>query len=429
MSKEKIVVAVFPAGSEIGLEINRAIKYSTFFKVIGLSSIKDHTEYVYKKSIIDLPFFNAENFIEILNREIIKNKIKYIYPANDDVQLFLTENQKRIEATIITSELDTVKICRSKIKTYNYLKNEDFIPKVYKKSDKNINFPVFIKPDIGQGAKGAKLIKNCKELEQELNSSEKENVICEYLSGEEYTIDCFSDLFGKIRTIRKRNRKRIRLGISVNSEILELDDEVKRIANILNKYFKFNGAWFFQLKKNDQGKYKLLEVAPRISGTMGLSRNTGINFPLLTLFQNEGKKIEIIENKYKIEVDRAFINRYNLDFEYDTIYVDFDDTLIIENSVNSMLIAYLYQNIKVKKIILITKHKYDIYKSLKKYRISEEIFDEIICIKDEDEKSQYINEKKAIFIDDSFSERKKVSEKIGIPVFDVSEVEGLIRWK
>lgn len=427
--KKKGIVAIFPAGSEIGLEINRAIKYSTFFEVIGFSSIKDHTEYVYKKSVTDLPFFYTENFIDILNDKILKYNVDYIYPANDDVQLFLTENKARIKAKIITSDLDTVKICRSKNETYTYLGKENFIPKIYQRNSEDIEFPVFIKPDIGQGSKGAKLIKNRIELENELNSSEYKNVICEYLSGEEYTIDCFTDLAGKIRSIKKRNRKRIRLGISVNSEILELDDEITEIANKLNNYFNFNGAWFFQVKRDNKGKYKLLEVSPRISGTMGVSRNTGTNFPLLTLFQNEGKKIEIIENNYKIEVDRAFINRYKLDYDYENIYVDFDDTLVIENNVNTILIAFLYQKINTKKIILITKHRKNIYESLEKYKIASSIFSEIICLEENDEKSKYIINNKSIFIDDSFSERKKVSEKLKIPVFDVSEVESLLEWK
>lgn len=68
-------VAVFPAGSEIGLEINRALKYSTFFDVIGFSSMKDHTRYVYKEYIEDLPFINDENFIDELNKRIEEKKL------------------------------------------------------------------------------------------------------------------------------------------------------------------------------------------------------------------------------------------------------------------------------------------------------------------------------------------------------------------
>lgn len=423
-------IAIFPAASEIGLEINRALKYSIHLNVYGFSSMRDHTEYVYENYILDLPFIKDKNFIDELNKRIVEFDIDFIYPANDDVQLFLTENQDKINATILTSEKSTVEICRSKIKTYIYLKNENFIPKTFEAFDEVCKYPVFIKPDIGQGAKGAKIIRSKKELENILENTNEKMVISEYLPGEEYTIDCFTDFKRKLRVVKMRNRKRIRLGISVNSEILKLDEEVLKIANIINSYFEFNGAWFFQLKIDNFGKYKLMEIAPRISGTMGISRNTGINYPLLTIFNQMKQEIKIIENNYEIEVDRAFINRYKLNLEYENVYLDLDDTLILKEKVNTFLMMFLYQCInKKKKIYLLTRHSKEVEKTLKKHKICEEIFEEIIHLKEEDKlKSNYIKEN-SIFIDDSFRERYDVMNKKNMPVFDVSEVESLIDWR
>jgi predicted ATP-grasp superfamily ATP-dependent carboligase len=422
-------VGIFPAGTEIGLEINRALKYSTHFEIYGFTSLADHSKYVYSKYVEGLPFYSDEKFINELNKNIEKYSIDFIYPAHDDVQLFLTENAEKIKAVIVTSDLDTVKLCRSKIKTYMNFNEENFIPKVYNDKQNVDSFPVFIKPDIGQGARGAKVIKNVSELKHAINENPRV-VICEYLPGEEYTIDCFTDFNGNIRACKFRNRKRIKTGISVNSEILPLNKEVLRIANIINEKLKFNGAWFFQLKRDINNQYKLLEIAPRVSGTMGLSRNTGINYPLLTIFNTIKKPVFIIENEYSIEVDRAFISRYKTDVVYDTIYLDLDDTLIVNNKVNNLLIMFIYQALnKNKKVIIISKHDKDIIETLNNYKISSELFSEIIHLKREDEKSKYITTKNSIFIDDSFSERYEVSKKTGIPVFDCSEVEGLVDWR
>lgn len=422
-------VAIFPAGTEIGLEINRALKYSTHFEIYGFTSFKDHSEYVYSNYVEGLPFYSDDIFSNELNKSIEKYNIDFIFPAHDDVQLCLTENAEKINAVIITTELDTVRVCRSKIKTYRNLNDENFVPKIYKDKKSVNSFPVFIKPDIGQGARGAKVINSMSELENAIFENPK-IVICEYLPGEEYTIDCFTDFNGNLRVCKLRNRKRIKTGISVNSEILSIDKEVFQIANIINGRLKFNGAWFFQLKRDINNEYKLLEIAPRVSGTMGLSRNTGINYALLTIFNTMKMPVSIIENKYNIEVDRAFISRYKTDLVYDTVYLDLDDTLIINNKVNKLLMMFLYQMVnKNKKIILISKHNSDINATLKKYKISSELFSEIIHIKKEDEKSRYITSKKSIFVDDSFSERQKVSQNTGVPVFDCSEVEGLIDWR
>lgn len=420
-------VLVFPSGSEIGLEINNALKYSTHFEVAGLTSVPNHSEYVYSSCIEGIPYYNSENFIDELNRVIGENSIDYIYPAYDDVQLFLVRNQDRINAEIISADLFTVEICRSKKKTYELFSGHSFVPRTYSPEEVT-DYPVFLKPDIGQGSMGVVKAKDRQQLEAAL-ANDSGLLICEYLPGEEFTIDCFTGLDGRIKCLKMRSRKRIRTGISVSSEIIEADSSVTGIADILNEKLHFKGAWFFQVKRDSRGEYKLLEAAPRIAGTMGITRNSGTNYPLMTLFLFGGTDVDVISNSYSIEVDRAFISRYKTDIEYDTVYVDFDDTVYINGKVNSFLMMFLYQaRSSGKRIVLLSRHKKDIYESLAGFCISEKLFDEIIVIKDGEKKSAYI-EGKAVFIDDSFSERLDVSRTKGIPVFDCSEAEALIDWR
>ena len=58
------------------------------------------------------------------------------------------------------------------------------------------------------------------------------------------------------------------------------------------------------------------------------------------------------------------------------------------------------------------------------------LFDEIITLSKEDEKYKYMKDDlSAIFIDDSFSERMAISNKLKLPVFDLDAVESLIDWR
>lgn len=192
--KMKTKVAVFPAGSEIGLEIHNALKYATHFEVYGLSSVPSHASYVFANYIEGIPYYTSENFIDELNKIIVQNQIDFIYPAYDDVQLYLTKMQEKICAKIVTSDLETVSICRSKTATYKFLKDCSFIPQYYSDWKRVEQFPVFVKPDIGQGAQGTALVLN----RQDLDFFRKKNsdvVICEYLPGNEYTIDCLTDVY------------------------------------------------------------------------------------------------------------------------------------------------------------------------------------------------------------------------------------------
>ena len=131
-------------------------------------------------------------------------------------------------------------------------------------------------------------------------------------------------------------------------------------------------------------------------------------------------------------VDRALSNTYILDIDYEYVYLDFDDTMTLNDGkdVNIMLIAYLYQcQNKGKKIILLTRHAGEIMNTLERLHIDPAVFHEIVHLDEEKDKSEYILHKDSIFIDDSFRERYDVSLKCGIPVFDLDGVEALLDWR
>ncbi|MCM1285935.1 MAG: ATP-grasp domain-containing protein [Acetobacter sp.] len=422
-------ILIFPAGTEIGLEIYNALKFSKMLNVIGATSATDHARMVYKNIINDVPFVTDDDFIEKINNIVRENNIDFIYPAHDSVCLKLTEHQNEIDAKVVTSALKTVDICRSKAKTYSFFAGEDFIPKTFADKSEITGYPVFVKPSVGQGSNGAIKINSEQELDIRLLEKD-EVVICEYLSGTEYTIDCFTDIHGKLRVASLRDRIRTKSGISMNSRKLITDSRLIEIAETINSRLEFNGAWFFQLKRNNDSEYKLLEISPRIPGTMGLSRNRGINFPVLTIYNMLGYEVDVLAHDYDIEVDRALINRYTINQSYSTVYVDLDDTLELGNKVNQWLLMFLYQCVNErKKIVLISRHARVIDETLKKHKVSKDLFDEIIHLKADEKKSDYIKEKDAIFIDDSFRERKDVMDKCGINVFDLDEIEALIDWK
>ena len=421
-------VLVIPAGTEIALEINNALRYSKFVKLFGATSVPCHAEFVYENCVVGVPYPDAPDYAEKINEIVARFHIDYIYPAHDSVLLALTQQQDKLTAKVVTSALETVEITRSKNSTYEFLKGAFYLPKTYKSAEEVENWPVFIKPAVGQGSQGARRIDSKKALAEALSDG-IEYAICEYLPGEEFTVDCFTDKNGVLRFIGPRSRARIRAGISVRSETMECDEKIRAVAEDINRRFSFTGAWFFQLKRNTQGEYRLMEIAPRIAGTMCVTRNRGVNMPMLTLFTLWGYDVDIIDNVGRILLDRAFISRFETDIDYSAVYVDFDDTMVINGRVNGYLMMFLYQaRGKGKKLYLLTKHAKDIYESLEKYAISPNLFEEIIHIPQNGEKYEYIKPN-SIFIDDSFAERVKIHVKCGIPVFDMDMAESLIDWR
>jgi len=419
-------ILVFPCGSEVALEIHRSLCYSRYINLIGASSTNDHGKFVYHNYVNDLPFITDEKFIEKLASVCKEYKIDAIFPAMDSVLDLLKENEQKLNCKVIASSPETTKICLSKKKTYEVLKKSVAIPVQYNSVDEIDTYPVFLKPDIGYGSRG---VKKCNSKAEALNhlSTNPDNLILEWLPGKEYTVDCFSDFHGKLLYAGMRPRRRIMNGISVNTiTTTEHNNDVKLIAKAINDKLKFSGAWFFQLKENLEGKLTLLEVASRMGGSSAAYRIKGINFALLSVFTQMQIPVEILENNYSVELDRALSNSYHIPITYNEVYVDLDDCLIIDNQINKSLISFLFQCINKKiKIVLLTKHEADLTQTLIKHRINQ-LFDQIIHIKKSDEKSNYIKTKDAIFIDDSHAERKKVSAICTIPVFSPDMIEGLL---
>ena len=420
-------ILVFPCGSEIGLEIYNSVKYSTYFNLIGANSVDDHGKFIYDNYIGGLPFVNEPNIITELNKIVKEKNIDAIYPTMDLAIKILKKYEKELGCKVVAPSLQTVELCLSKEKTYNKLKNIIKTPKVYENIEEIDEYPVFVKPKIGYGAIGTKLINNKKQLEDFINNSDKENLILEYLPGEEYTIDCFTDKNGKLMYASARGRNRIKSGISVNTSFVEDQKEFKEFVDKINEKIQFRGAWFAQVKRNIKGELSLLEIASRFGGSSSLCRGIGVNFPQMSLFDAFDYDLNILKNNCNIVMDRALDNIFRCDIKYNTVYVDYDDCIVLEkNKVNVELISFLYKAINEnKKVILLSKHKGDLEKELKEYRINN-IFDIVIHIKPTEEKAKYIEDKDAIFIDDSFSERKKIKEKFDMYVFSPDMICALL---
>lgn len=421
-------VMIFGGGGYNQIAVYFALKNSLLFHPVMGCSYDNHSTFISNDAVTDLPYTDDPLFVRRLNNILDEQNIKFIIPTHDSAAVTLMEHEEQIHAIIVCSPLETARLCRSKSLTYKVLDGTDIVPETYTYDAPQ--FPLFAKDDMGQGGRNAHLISNGRELEK-LKTSGIDYVLCEFLPGDEITIDCFTDRHGNVRFIQPRTRTRLLNGISARSQTMELTEEIKHMIHVLSEHIEFHGYWFAQCKKSSDGRYKLMEICTRFAGTFDLSKSLDVNLPLLALCDFSGMEIGITPNQYRIQSDKTYIDRYKIDYMYERVYLDFDDTLVFHREkYNTEAMRFVYQCLnKGIEIVLLTKHPYDIHETMKNIHLNEDIFSEIIEVPPDRMKYEYVNnDKPSIFIDNAYAERAAIKAHTNMPTFDVSNFNCLTDW-
>jgi len=216
-------VLVLPAGTEIGQEILAALKSAKEVRLFGAGqAVSNHAQFSYPE-YHTLKSVHEAGWIEQLAELCKRKSIDYIFPAHDDVVVALAREAARVPAVVISSPAETCEVTRSKSATYRRLANHLRVPVLFEGPGAAMSFPVLVKPDRGQGSKGITKVDGPAALIQALENVD-EPIICEYLPGEEYTVDCFSDREKGVLFAGARMRRRTRNGISTNTVTVNLPE-------------------------------------------------------------------------------------------------------------------------------------------------------------------------------------------------------------
>jgi hypothetical protein len=128
--------------------------------------------------------------------------------------------------------------------------------------------------------------------------------------------------------------------------------------------------------------------------------------------------VSALPNLIPVHLERDLSSKLSFLTEFEEIYIDLDETIIVESMLNPWAIAFLIQQRNLgKRIHLISKSlEKDLHMYLNKYHI-EFLFDSVHHIGVSERKSEYIQSTNGIFIDDSFSERSEVMNSLNMPCF------------
>ena len=297
-------------------------------KIVGI----DKNKYASARYLCDF-FFNLDsnNTSQIYNKvKSLKNLIIKAVWANNDVLIFSRiklENKFNIRTERTSYKNAKVVIDKKKLK--KKISNSPLFIPHFSKFQKE--FPVIVKPIVGGGSKGVKIIKNQKDYDKIRN---KKLLIEKYLSGPEYGGNCFV------------TQKKI-FHLPGVKRFFDHEKTMAPIGTIVTP------------KKNYKLKYayQLLEKIIKQLNLFG-----PVKYDLL-FHKSEPKLIEM-SPRFHGEIDTSYVFKY-LDFSLCDFYFDFleEKNISIYKNKNNFLF-YGYCSIYNKR----TKLK-DVYKNFKKLKL------------------------------------------------------------
>jgi carbamoyl-phosphate synthase large subunit len=246
--------------------------------------------YLCNKSYV-VPRGDDPKFVNSMKHICKTEKPKLLISGPEEELLALSQEKAsfaELGVLVLCPDYDTVKICCNKMETYLAFRRLNVpVPRVFEK--RNIEFPCIIKPTFSRGGRDIYLVKNEAELEFYIDRV-KNPIIQEYITGEEFTIDTFSDLCGNALSIVPRIRLQTESGISVKG-ITKNDEEIIEYSKKVVKELKLIGPSCMQCIKDINGKPKFIEINPRFGGgsILSLKADNSILQNLMNLI--EGKSL------------------------------------------------------------------------------------------------------------------------------------------
>lgn len=286
-----------------------------------------------------IPKAGDDNFIPAIQQLCEKHKIDIILPLVTRELFAFSRHKKDFEAKgikILVSDYEQLHTANDKGALYQLLQKNNIVTPgfiiartidEFENAVRAMGYPnkvICFKPCISNGMRGFRIIDdnrdefdllfNYKPTSEYISFEKAKQIlstrlfpallVSEYLPGEEYTIDCLAH-HGKCLLAIPRLRKKMVQGISV-AGVIEKNDAIINYSKHIIECCHLHGPIGIQVKRADDGTFKILEINPRVQGTTVALLGAGINLPLLAIKAEMGENInpDTINIKWGIQFTR-----------------------------------------------------------------------------------------------------------------------------
>lgn len=321
MSQSTINILMTGGGAPGAAGILKCLHKEPAFNIVAADANPSAIGKYLNRAFEIIPPATDSSFAEKIIAVCRKKNIHVLLPLVTKELIPLSQNSTAFEQAgvkVLTSSTASLEIANNKSRLYEFLQWRGIAIPDFRIVETIEQFtvaigelgyshqPVCFKPSVSNGSRGFRIIDE-QINETDLLFNHKPNstyithrdairilsaapfpelLVSEYLPGEEYSVDCLAN-HGEAVLIVPRIRKRMINGISVEGEFVKEDIIIDYCRTIIAA-LKLHGNIGIQVKGSAAGQFKILEINPRVQGTIAAGLGAGINLPVLAVKQALG---------------------------------------------------------------------------------------------------------------------------------------------
>jgi carbamoyl-phosphate synthase large subunit len=322
-------------------------------RIVGVDANSDAYGFALVDESYTVPHGDDDGYIPRMAEIARGEDVDVVLPLTTAELGPLAAERDAFDATVMVSEQDALDVANDKAALYDFLTEEEFdaAPEFYHVQTRTdflhavetLGYPeqpVCFKPPVASGMRGFRVldargdgldrllgekpdaaVTTLEEVLPVLASADSfpELAVMEYLPGQEYSVDVVATGDDVVTAI-PRSRSRTRAGITFEGTVehkSKLIEAASEIARALGLEYNVN----LQFKYDGEGAPKLIEINPRVAGTIVMCVGAGANLPAMGVSQALGETPEEPEIDWGTEMVRYWQELFRSP-EGETFHVD-----------------------------------------------------------------------------------------------------------
>lgn len=228
-----------------------------------------------------IPFATDPQFVPVMRRICTAERVNVLVPLVDEELLLVADLARLLDIAMIGPEPHFITLALDKLELMRGMAAAGLptpATRLLSEGVCGLEFPLILKPRVGRGSRGVKIVRSQAELEGYLASAHPDasgTLVQAYVEGGEFTVSVVVDRAGRVRAIvpkeviDKRGITRI--------AVTRRNDSIDALCRNIQRHFRANGPFNVQLRLDRAGTPRTFEINPRFSTTITLTQAAGVD--------------------------------------------------------------------------------------------------------------------------------------------------------